>query len=407
MKKEDLFEGFGSLDDELLKRSEQGGSIMKKGRSFNKILKFVSIAACLVVVLGVGAILTNNKTPDILNGQSKTQEEKEKFVNVETLLASGEGVREQSLILAQVKVKGYEAIYHKVASVDSIILKESTGSEVEETQNWYKVSGHEDKQYLISRDNNEYSLWKFHSFQGDSYPYNDVLQIIYNIYSADDITEIIVYPANMDNTDEGKAIQREIGTRTITDYEKIDTLYNILSGLTCYGIDNWDMIGLGDDSPSSMQNKVKVGRYLKLVTSLGMEIDTLKYTGISGMFYEFGGIAYSALNMDERTAVEDILNIEPVTSNTVSDASVEEKTYHEARDYSVELTDLQNRIGEAMMNKELPFVISSAILENPDRIHVEVTTKEKELIEKLKAFNTTGELLEIVYSENTPVKEYQ
>ncbi len=60
-------------------------------------------------------------------------------------------------------------------------------------------------------------------------------------------------------------------------------------------IDHWDMIGLADDSPSGMKNQVIAGRYLILVTSHGITIDTLKCTGISGMFYEYGGIAFSAL----------------------------------------------------------------------------------------------------------------
>ena len=59
------------------------------------------------------------------------------------------------------------------------------------------------------------------------------------------------------------------------------------------------------------------------------------------------------------------------------------------------------------MNKELPFVTSSAIRENPDRLHVTVTTKDEDLIAKLKAFDTTGGLLEVEYSENVAVQELQ
>ena len=51
------------------------------------------------------------------------------------------------------------------------------------------------------------------------------------------------------------------------------------------------------------------------------------------------------------------------------------------------------------MNNELPFVTSSAIYENPDRIHVTVNTTDEDLIAKLQAFDTTGKLLEIEYSE--------
>lgn len=424
MKKEDLFESFGALDDDLLKRSEQGG---KGKRNYSsKFLKYGSIAACLAVMLSVGMLFMDNKSrnavPDAPNSsniaesndnvfdkQDHLQDKPESYVDVSMLLASNAGAEEQALKVEPVEIENYSAHYYKVPSVGSDMLRESVGYEVQGTRKkWYKVSGHEDKQYLIANDDNEYSLWKFESFQKESYPYSDVLQIIYDIHSAKDIAKIIVIPANMDNTDEGRTIQDEIGTDIVTDVKSIETIYNVLSVLTCYGGNHWDRIGLGDDAPSAMRSQVRAGRYLTIVTSQGMKIDTLKYTGISGMFYEYGGIAYNALNMEEKKEVEKILNIEmasednvPETGSTMKDVPVNEETYQDARAYSAELTDLQNRISEAMMNKELPFVISSAIYENPDRVYVRVNTTDKDLIAKLRAFDTVGKLLEIEYSTDT------
>lgn len=430
MKKEDLFDGFKTLDDELLKRSEKGESTMTKRNSMSKMIKWGSFAACLAIALGVGVFWMNDKkTPNsgtdsennivaesnnnVSSDTSNIQKETEKYVDVELLLASNEGIQEQAFTSQSVEIEEYSAIFYKVEAVDSSILKESIGSEVEGTQNWYTVSGHEDMQYLIFRNNNEYSLWIFNSFQSESYPYKDVLRLIYNINSSEDISEIIVAPADMDNSDDGKAIQNAIGISVITDAMDIETFYGVLSGLTCYGDNQWEKIGLADDTTSAMQEQMRVGRYLTLVTSQGMEIDMLKYTGISGMFYEYGGIAYSALTKQEKTVIEKILSImsyeqessESVQNNTTSDVPINEDTYQEARTYSAELTDLQNRISEAMMNRELPFVTSSAIYENPDRLHVVVTTKDEGLIAVLKAFDITGELLEIEYSENSAVFE--
>ena len=445
MNKEDLFESFGTLDDDLLQRSDQGEKIMKKRKHFSGFLKYGSIAACLAVAVGAGIFFMDKKTSNpepvvpesidiaerndnISDKQNDLQDKPENYVDISMLLASNEGVYEElSLEFRHVAIEDYSACYHKVSSVGSDILSESIGGEVPGTQNWHRLSGHEDMQYLISSDNNAYSLWKFESFQKENYPYSDVLQIIYNIHSAGDIVEIVVAPANMDNTDEGRAIQEEIGVSNVTDKDAIEAIYHVLSGLTCYGGDHWDRIGLGDDTPSAMLNQVRAGRYLTMVTSQGMEIDTLKYTGISGMFYENGGIAYSTLTMEEKTAVEDILGIElpyetddsiteqneksesnePEAGSVAGDAPVDEETYREAREYSAELTDLQNRISEAMMKKELPFVTSSAIYENPDRVHVTVNTTDEDLIAKLQAFDTTGKLLEIEYSENRSIKELQ
>ena len=364
MKKEDLFDGFIALDDELLERSEKGERTvtrsnsrsekaeytmtrrnsrnekvectmtrrnsrsekgertMTKRKSMSKIIKLGSLAACFMIALGIVVFWLNDKrNPEPENNVvaesndhvpsdiSNIEEEPEKYVGIELLLASNEGIQEQALLFKSVEIEGYSAIYYKVEAVDSSILNESIGSEVEGTHNWYAVSGHEDLNYLIFRSNNEYSLWKFNFFQSKNYPYKDVLQLVYNINSSEDIKEIMVAPANMDNSDEGKAIQNAIGTSVITDVKEIETIYGVLSGLTCYGNNQWEMIGLGDDSTSAMQEKVKVGRYLTLVTSQGMEIDTLKYTGISGMFYEYGGIAYSALSKEEKSMIEKILNI--------------------------------------------------------------------------------------------------
>lgn len=439
MNKEDLFEGFGALDDDLLKRSEQTGKRAKKREGLNRVLKYGSIAACLAAMLGAGMLFMDHRSsnpPFIVpesgnavesNGNSPvqrdhSQDEPESYIDISMLLASNEGViKQQTLENALVEIENHSAHYYKVASVESDLLRESIGGKVPGTQKWHKVSGHEDVQYLISGDDEGYSLWKFESFGEEKYPYSDVLQIIYNIRSAEDIDKVMITPANMDNTDEGQAIQDQIGTSIVMDDKAIETIYNVLSGLTCYGKNHWDMIGLEGDTPAAMQNQVRAGRYLTLVTSQGMEIDTLKYTAISGMFYEYGGIAYSALTMEEKTAVEKILNIEWTDTSTSeanipaaeagalageanipadeADAPADEEPYREARAYSAELTDLQNRISEAMVNKELPFVTESAIYENPDRVHVTVNTTDEELLTKLRAFDTTGKLLEIEYSE--------
>ena len=74
---------------------------------------------------------------------------------------------------------------------------------------------------------------------------------------------------------------------------------------------------------------------------------------------------------------------------------INESTYQEARDYSAEITNLRNRITQAMMNNELPFVTSCGIYENPDRVMAIVNTADEELLAKLRMFDTTGELLEL------------
>lgn len=145
----------------------------------------------------------------------------------------------------------------------------------------------------------------------------------------------------------------------------------------------------------------------------GCKLDSLKYTAVSGTFYEYGGVAYNELRKEQKDVIEEILNIdcsiseqqeteqrvsESEVNTEIQDAPADESTYQEARDYSAELTDLQNRITQAMINKELPFVTSCGIYDNPDRVKTVVNTEDEDLLAKLRAFDTTGELLEIVYS---------
>ena len=292
MNKEDLFDGFGNLDEDLLRRSEQGGRNMHKKRNKSKIVKIGSVAACLAVALGMGALFWNNsvtdkdKTPD--NNDNVVAENSgndttiqgevlvEEYINVSMLLASNEGIVDEALIYSNIIVGDYIATYFKVASVESDVLGKSRGEVVEGNQNWYRLSGHDDLFYLISYDHDEYSLWKFGNFEEDNYPYVDVLQLIFDIDSAEDIKQIVVNPATMDNTEEGQAIQNEIGTVTVADADSISTIYNVLAGLICYGDNNWDMINLGKDTPSSMLEQVRAGRYLTFITTDGIEIDTLK-----------------------------------------------------------------------------------------------------------------------------------
>lgn len=219
-------------------------------------------------------------------------------------------------------------------------------------------------------------------------------------------------PSDVDNTDEGKALQLEIGNVSITDSDSITSLYKVLNSLTCYGPENWDRINYGQDD-GGMLNAVRNGRYLTFSMANGCKLDSLKYTAVSGTFYEYGGVAYNELRKEQKDVIEEILNIdcsiseqqeteqrvsESEVNTEIQDAPADESTYQEARDYSAELTDLQNRITQAMINKELPFVTSCGIYENPDRVKTVVNTEDEDLLAKLRAFDTTGELLEIVYS---------
>ena len=319
-----LYNSITNIEDKYIEEAQTA-----KRRKKSVWLKWGAAAACVcgicISVIAVtnifnGVPAPDNEriaTPDVwqspIPDNEETTEEQETFVPVTSLLVSGNYATEQLAVLGKIPIGKYTGVYEKVPSVESAVLSENRGNSISGAEEWYYISGHTDMQYLIRNENEEYSLWKFSCFENGEYPYCDVLELVYQMDSADVISEIKVKPATMDNTDEGKAIQKQIGTLKITDREEIDTIYQILSSLTCYGSDHWEMIDYGDNEGSSDEasshQAVLLGRYLSIVTDYGNEIDGLKYTAVSNMFYEFTGIAYSRLTTEQAESMSDILGI--------------------------------------------------------------------------------------------------
>jgi len=81
-------------------------------------------------------------------------------------------------------------------------------------------------------------------------------------------------------------------------------------------------------------------------------------------------------------------------------ADADDFEYSIKRTYSKEILALYESISRAMQNKELPFVLTCGIYENPIRVTVEVNTKDAELINKVKAFDASGTLLEIKHASS-------
>jgi len=59
------------------------------------------------------------------------------------------------------------------------------------------------------------------------------------------------------------------------------------------------------------------------------------------------------------------------------------------------LTELQSKISNGMVNKELTGVVSSAVMETDNNIRVSVQLDNEETIEKLRALDTTGNAIDI------------
>ena len=249
---------------------------------------------------------------------------RESFVAPESLFADEtDGITENGLMITSIPVGSYEAVYEGVASVGSDVLEKSLGAQVAGAEGFYGLGGHEDLQYVISDneqakikapDGERYMLWEFQSFQAESYPYSDVLKLVYGMGRADAIAKLVVMPPTFDNTDEGLRIQKEIGTYEVTDRDDIKAFFEIIWGMTCYGSDHWDMIDYGSTEMSvdgeGAHDPVRLARYVTLVSERGCAIGRLKYTAVSDMFYEYGGIAYEPLEKKQAARMQKLLGIQ-------------------------------------------------------------------------------------------------
>jgi len=114
---------------------------------------------------------------------------------------------------------------------------------------------------------------------------------------------------------------------------------------------------------------------------------------------------------------EGVAGIEGTNNPDINiDAPVDENTYHEVEPNAPAenetghesetghevitleyITELQAKVSTAMSHGDLPFVSSSAVYENPYRLHVVVSLNAENDLSKLEAFDTIGGALEIEY----------
>lgn len=205
---------------------------------------------------------------------------------------------------------------------ENYVPHELYGTEYFIDREWYYIKDSTNLQYLICDDNGELSLWEFSCFITNiphlwfipedtnviPYTYGEVFSEIYGLSDANQIEKIKILPETTHNTDEGRAVQREIGKKTVTDKEKIKILYEIIKKTHFYSDESYPKreTPLSYDFDTSLGRD---GRYLTIVLSDGTEIDCLKYTATGGRFYEYSGIQSEPLSTEDVCLVNDILEI--------------------------------------------------------------------------------------------------
>lgn len=298
MRKEEFFEVLGELDDKLVKEAK---APMKKKMNWKV---WGAMAACLCFAW-IGGLLYNTLRPIAFN----------------TMIANHN--TDTTVHYTNIDIADKVACYHEV-SIDSSRLGRYVGEQYAATEDgiWYTPAETTNLKYLIRQESGgSYSLWVFSDFviSGEaSYTYGDVLKIIYGVNSAEDMIRITAAPSNSNNTDLGSAIQKEIGTKEYTDRESIETFYNIISNVICYGANSTSK---DDDTrftysfSTDHKDKLASGestygtRFIQVVLADGTTIDSWKYNALSGCFFEYGGIFTEPLSDEDVYRLNGIFDI--------------------------------------------------------------------------------------------------
>ncbi len=153
-----------------------------------------------------------------------------------------------------------------------------------------------------------------------------------------------------------------------------------------------------EDTPETITEDVPAdskGEYNEVVNSSDLTKDTSEFFG--GSYTDANGKFVIVLTEDtsaNRTAICKELG------RSESNTTFVKGTYTLAY-----LTELQEKITNAMVNKELPFVVSSALRETTNNIVIGATTTNEAELAKLYALDTIGGAIKVEYSTGAGTEE--
>ena len=303
----------GNLDEDLIAEAATSGVKPLATRRPAWLFRAAAVACLCIAVAGIAwatGLLSPKKAPapednDGYDFTSITEDTELDFVihfSPETEIGQYKATYKAIGFGATGKIGGTAALFGVDVTLEELgnYLGEAA-FDGEDGSDWFRIKGRQDLQYVISRKDGSYHLWEFFRFDLDKkYPFADVVKYVYNLSSADDISEIVVKPSLRDNTMAGKEIQKQIGVHSITDRATIERFYGLLTQVSLT-----DTTGIFDAGPESF----KAERYLEIKTKDGRTIDTMKYEGIGGRFFEFGGLVYSPLADTDRAWLAQLFSI--------------------------------------------------------------------------------------------------
>ena len=197
---------------------------------------------------------------------------------------------------------------------------------------WYMVDDSVNLTNLIREEaDGRLSLWQFSCFQtwgGDmlkeefpdcivsDYEYKTLLATFYHVSSAEDIARIEILPTTgvryTDDNRQTGGVQPVI----IEDPHDIQSIYDILRKMVCYGTGSMAEAPAAQNSPlfeatveATPALRSRLERDIRIVLKDGSSIQGLKYSAFQCAFYESGGIAYGGLDEEDIVAMNEFADI--------------------------------------------------------------------------------------------------
>ena len=211
MTNKEFYREFGNIDPQMIEAAAPAEKVQKKKK--NTWVKWASMAACFALIVSASL----------------------------WLFVPGLGTSENSAIYTSIKLGDvYSASYIQVndmSNFDRLTLESKIGDLYleTETQQFYKLKGHEDIAQLIAVTNDgDTCLFRFSTmdyWETDAEPFNFafMLENIFNVKNAEDIKSIKFEKASFSKTDISKKVK--VNTVTVTDDEQLGKLYEIFASL--------------------------------------------------------------------------------------------------------------------------------------------------------------------------------
>ncbi len=365
MKKEDLFEGIGGLEEELLLRSEKMSANRKGFRWVKTLAKFAGAAACfLIVFLTYNHMEEKNEKEDI--GVIKPipiVNEPSREAVIENPIQTEEDT--QSVARNSQDVVQQEADMQDIA--DLAMKKETEKNESKEMMQM--VSGYPSSmkpvQESLNLQNGEISfcpeLQEAMNEYGDSVQY----RVVVRVYK-----DGCVLPVS------GEEVNAEMERLGAAGYVVAYEVYN--DGVTSH---HFFTIHATRNQLLNFPVNEHYGYYVLFYDQEVGAVEDTEYV-IPGSTNQNG--YYLPLEDDNKVPSQDV----PADGNG--------NVYREQTPYPDDILELQNRISADMTEGKLPFVVSSSIMENPLRLEIRVTAQDEELINIVREYDPDSIYISIV-----------